>query len=356
MQINRRKLLLAGAVLPTLTSCANDISKHRDRPVATLARDLRVCAATHATLRSGKPGPSISLAGCGNPRGVNELDAIFQAASLTKPVIAFGALRLAVDGQLDLQSPVSRYLPNGYTHYHSVLARSPTDSNDFVPASALSGLPVAALLNHTSGLPNWASGKLSFDFQPGERWEYSGEGYVLLQAVIEAVTGLSLAAYFDRHIFRALGMHDTSLIWKDEFSTRAQPGTSVWGTVRQVRFLTPVAAASLYTTTSDYARFMAALLADHPLASLTISTPVQVNRELGLEWGYGWGIERAEGGPYIWQWGNNPGFRSFAMASVSSKDGFVILTNSERGMALAVPLAFATFPVEHSAFRFSMVG
>ena len=343
-------------MLPTLTSCATAISKHRDRPVATLARELGVCAATYATLKSANPGPSVSVSGCSDPGGVIQADAIFQAASLTKPVIAFGALRLALGGHLDLRSPVSRYLPGGYMHYHSVLARSPADSNDIVPASELSGLPVAALLNHTSGFPNWASGKLSFDFQPGQRWQYSGEGYVLLQSVIEAVTGMSLAAYFDRYIFRSLGMNDTSLIWKDTFGTRVQPGTSAWGTVRQVRFLTPVAAASLYTTASDYARFMAALLADDRLTSLTISAPVQVNGELGLEWGYGWGIERAEGGPYLWQWGNNPGFRAFAMASVSSKDGFVILTNNERGMALAVPLAYATLPVEHNAFRFSMVG
>ena len=342
--------------MPTLTSCATGISKYRDRPVATLAGELGVCSAAYAVLKAGNPGPSTPISGCGESGGLTQADAIFQAASLTKPVIAFGALRLVLSGQLDLQSPVSRYLPDGYTHFHSVLARSPTDSNDIVPASALSRIPVAALLNHTSGLPNWASGKLSFDFQPGERWGYSGEGYVLLQSVIEAVTGMSLAGYFDKHLFGPLGMRDTSLIWRDDFATRVQHGTSMFGTVRQVRFLKPVAAASLCTTASDYARFMSALLADDRLLSLTMSRPVVAEPELGLEWGFGWGIERGKGGPYIWQWGNNPGFRAFAMASVSSKDGFVVFTNSERGMALAVPLAYSILPVEHNAFRFSMVG
>lgn len=355
MQITRRDLLLAGSALPALASCANDISKYRGSSVASLAIDLGVCAAAYAILKAGIAGPSTAVSGCGES-GATRPDSVFQAASLTKPVVALGALRLVLAGELDLESPVSRYLARGYTHYHSVLARSSTDPSDSVPASALSRISVAALLNHTSGLPNWTTGKLSLDFQPGQRWRYSGEGYVLLQSVIEEVTGMGLAPYFDKHIFGPLGMHDSSLVWKDSFSTRAQRGTSALGPVRQVRFLSPVAAASLYTTAHDYAQFLSAFLADDRLTALTMAKPALVDRELGLEWGYGWGIERAQGGPYLWQWGNNPGFRAFAMVSASSKDGFVVLTNSERGMSIAVPLAYATLPAEHNAFRFSMVG
>jgi CubicO group peptidase (beta-lactamase class C family) len=116
-----------------------------------------------------------------------------------------------------------------------------------------------------------------------------------------------------------------------------------------------VAAASLYTTAADYSRFMSALLANDRLLSLALAKPVEVDGPLGLQWGLGWGIERASGGPYIWQWGNNPGFRAFAMASVTSKDGFVILTNSERGMPLAASVAQSVLPAEHNAFRFSWV-
>lgn len=100
---------------------------------------------------------------------------------------------------------------------------------------------------------------------------------------------------------------------------------------------------------------MSALLVNDAMLSLTLENPVEVDTALGLEWGRGWGIERAPGGPYIWQWGNNPGFRTFAMASVTSKDGFVILTNNDRGMPLAASVAHAVLPAEHNAFRFSMV-
>lgn len=116
-----------------------------------------------------------------------------------------------------------------------------------------------------------------------------------------------------------------------------------------------MAAASLYTTAADDARFMSALLADDRLLSMTLARPVQVDRVLGLRWGLGWGIERSPGGPGIWQWGNNPGFRAFAMAHVSSRDGLVILTNSDRGMPLAASLARTVLPTEHHAFRFPWV-
>jgi CubicO group peptidase (beta-lactamase class C family) len=355
MPINRRNFLIAGPTLPALTSCATDLSAYRGAPVTHLAAQLGICSASYALLKAGIARPATAISGCGDATAT-EPDAIFQAASLTKPVIAFGALRLALAGQLDLEAPVSKFLPLGYTHFQSVLARSPRDANDRVPASELSRIPVKALLNHTSGLPNWASSKLSLKFQPGERWAYSGEGYVLLQSVIEAATGMSLVAYFDQHVFGPLGMRDTSLIWKESFASRARSGMSDSGAVRQIRFLRPVAAASLYTTAGDYAQFLSALVTDKQLTSLTLAKPVLVDRELGLEWGYGWGIERAEGGPYLWQWGNNPGFRAFSMVSTSSQDGFVVLTNSDRGMPLAVPLAYAAMPTEHNAFRFAMVG
>ena len=365
MNLRRRELLLAASTLPALGACAAHTPKQREKPVADLAKELGVCDVAYVLLKAGQPAPSVSVSasmpGCGDTnRSVSATDGIFQAASLTKPVIAFGALRLVLDGQLDLKSPVANYLPRGYRHFHNVLARSSTDASDLFSTKALADIPVGTLLNHTSGLPNWASGALAPGFPAGERWRYSGEGYMLLQAVIEAVAGMNVAAYFETQVFGLLGMRDSSLEWKDEFGARAKTGTSAFGTARQVRWQVPVAAASLYTTASDYARFMSALLADEALLSLTTSNLVSVEPRLGLDWGYGWGLERGEAGandagPFIWQWGNNPGFRSFAMASISTKDGFVLLTNSELGMPLAASMARMLGPSVHSAFRFSMV-
>ena len=313
-----------------------------------------MCAASFALLRRGTPDDPMAISGCQSPDIVRP-DSIFQAASLTKPVIAYGTLRLARETRLDLHAPVSRYLPNGYRHRQDLFETKAARATDLVPASALKNVSLQSLLRHSSGLPNWSNGPLAFDFKPGERWGYSGEGYVLLQRVIEAVTGMDLDEYFVRHVFVPIGMRSSGLRWKESFTGLAVTGTSAPHRPRQFRFTEPVAAASLYTTAGDYSKFLSTLLADEEAVRLTVAESIPTNASLGLDWGLGWGIEREVGGPYLWQWGNNPGFRSFAMVSASSKDGFVVFTNSENGMPLAVPIASTILPAEHKAFKFHMV-
>jgi len=354
MHLDRRKLLLTGTGFPFLASCASDITKLREKPPEALAAELKVRSASYVVLRNGTPGTAVGLSGCADP-GAPPATAIFQAASLTKPVVAFAALRLALADQLDLDAPVSHYLPNGYKHYSSPLRRGPSDAHDLVPASSLKRVSVAQLFNHSSGLPNWSGGRLAFEAEPGKRWGYSGEGFVLLQSVIESVTQMELAAFVDQQVFKPLGMLDSSLVWRDDFAKRAVNGATIFGLKQQLQFRQAVSAASMHTTATDYARFLSALLANQPLLSLTVAKPIDVDSALGLQWGLGWGIENAQGGPYIWQWGNNPGFRAFAMASVTSKDGFVVFTNSEHGMPLAASIAQRVLPTDHNAFRFSWV-
>lgn len=350
MPLTRRQWLLSGAAAsPLLASCAADLTRYQGQPVAEVADRLGVCAAAYATLQAGRVQPTALAGHCKAPA-----DAVFQAASLTKPVVAYGALRLALAGQLDLQAPVAHYLPQGYVHYQHALRRAPGDASDTVPASTLARIPVAALLNHTSGLPNWTSGALAPGFEPGQRWRYSGEGYVLLQAVMEAVTGTPIAPWMQAQVFEPLGMRDSSLVWNSAYEGRAvhANGAAAGG----LRWNVPVAAASLYTTAGDFARLLAAFVTDERLLALVLSAPVVADKALGLEWGHGWGIERTPAGPMLWQWGNNPGFRNFAMVSPTSRDGFVLLTNSDRGMALAVPLAQQVLPGEHPVFRSPLLG
>ncbi len=349
MTVTRRQLLLASAAAsPLMASCATDLTRYRHQPVAEVAASLGVCAAAHATLQAGRVQKTVVAGTCGAAP-----DAVFQAASLTKPAVAYAALRLALAGQLDLQAPVSHYLPRGYVHYQHVLRRASGDASDTVPASTLARIPLATLLNHTSGLPNWTSGALMPGFDPGQRWRYSGEGYVLLQTVMEAVTGVPIAQWMDAQVFAPLGMRDSSLVWIGAYEGRA---VHAHGVASGMRWGLPVAAASLYTTAGDYARLLAAVVADERLLALVMSAPVVADKALGLEWGYGWGIERTPSGPMLWQWGNNPGFRNFAMVSPGSGDGFVLLANSDRGMALAVPLAQQVLPMEHPVFRSPLVG
>lgn len=352
---SRREVLIAGAAAPLLSACATDLNVYSGEPFAALAQRLGVCASVYATLTGGIPNAPVTRLGCPlQARMVHE--PVFQAASLTKPVIAFAALKLVRDGRLDLRAPVSRYLPEGYVHRQKPFNGPNDNPIDQVPASTLARIPVASLLNHSAGLPNWTRGALSPEFEPGGRWQYSGEGYVLLQAVISAVAGQGIESFMSTTVFEPLGMRSTRLRLTDDIRERVVDGTSSFGGPVRFDLTEPNAAASLYTTADDYAKLMAALLATPSLLALTVADPVPVDPALGLAWGRGWGIETAAGGPYLWQWGNNPGFRAFAMVSVASGNGFVLLTNSERGIRLAAPLARATVPADHGVFRFHMLG
>lgn len=355
MSISRRKFIVASVSAPFLTSCATDLSRYSKESISSLVGRLGVCAASYVTLDAGKPNADVVVSGCSSTRPVHA-EPIFQAASLTKPLIAFLALKLVQNGKLDLNAPVSLYLPHGYVHRQNPWDNQRLSSVDMVPASTLARIPLGTLLNHSSGLPNWASGALSPEFEPGERWQYSGEGYVLLQAVITAVTGQDIESCVSTYVFHPLGMQHSRLRRTQDIHRQLVDGVVWLGIGRQLDFSEPNAAASLYTTAGDYAKLIAALLADNALLSLTVANPVLTDPELGLSWGYGWGIETGPGGPYLWHWGNNPGFRSFAMMSGSSKNGFVLFTNSERGMPLAASLARSVLPGEHGVFRFYMLG
>ena len=357
LPLTRRSWLATGALMPLLSSCASVPRRYSTQALPDLPRSEAVCAASHVILRGGRPGAPTLLSGCA--AAALPAEPVFQAASLTKPLVALVALTLARDGRLDLDAPVSHHLPDGYAHRQRPFSRNKDQDKaspvDHVPAATLARIPVRSLLNHSAGLPNWTSAALTPAFEPGTRWQYSGEGYLLLQAVLAALTGQDLAATVSALAFQPLGMRDSRLSLTDDLRGRVVDGSTWLGTRQRFDFDQPNAAASLYTTAADYARLMAALLADARLLAMTVDRPVPTEPAMGLWWCQGWGLLTAPGGPYLWQWGNNPGFRAFAMVSASTGDGFVLLTNSERGLRLAPALVQATVPAAQAVFGFRML-
>ena len=102
-------------------------------------------------------------------------DSLFPAASLSKPVVALAALGLLDAGKLELDRPLKSYVP------------------DHTPADPRGDLvTMRHVLSHSSGYRNWRNSpdqQLVPDFEPGSRFQYSGEGYYYLQRVIEKVSG-----------------------------------------------------------------------------------------------------------------------------------------------------------------------
>lgn len=313
------------------------------------ARDKQVCAVAYATVHAGKLSGVGSASGCDGATAPAE-DAVFQAASLSKPVFAYAVLKLAQEGLLALDTPLLEYLPQGYWHVQNPFAFGRPPISERVAAPELQAVTARMVLSHTSGLPNWSDGPLAFDFAPGSGWQYSGEGFMLLQRAVESITNQKLDDFMRHRLFAPLGMSQTAFQWEPRFAGSFVPGQP-W----HVNIPEALAPFSLHTTAKDYAKFLAALLSDTQAVQLIARDPVSVVPRLNVGWGLGWGIESGEQAVFIWQWGNNPGYRAFVMASTRSGDAVVMLTNSEDGLALAEPVVSAVLPGRHGVFRSYLV-
>jgi CubicO group peptidase (beta-lactamase class C family) len=256
---------------------------------------------------------------------------IFEAASLTKTVTAAAALKLVERGEMELDTPLSEYLPypklSGDERYKKITARH--------------------VLTHTTGLPNWGNKLLR---EPGERYGYSGEGFLYLGRTIEKLTGMTLEEFARQEIFEPLGMKRTSYVWNELYATNGASGHDRHGFANPLRQRTdPNGGASLITTAADYATFLCAIMNDQVLKPETIEmmlTPhvtATSRREEGtldehISWGFGWGIQPGNTENGFWHWGDNGDLRAFTVSYKGRKAGLVIFANSENFFAIAESL------------------
>lgn len=259
---------------------------------------------------------------------------LFEAASLSKPLFAYAVLRLVERGELDLDRPL-----------HELL-----EYERFGGAERARALTARLVLSHQTGLPNWGGEVLEFGFEPGERFGYSGEGYVYLQRVLEARTGLTLEELARREVFEPLGMDDSRFAWQEGESFPLARGHDEGGTAQTRNPPEPGAASSLHTTASDFAKFVCALLQARGLEQASVDaafTPAVMLRgdERGSEraaeiagkigWGLGWGVQEAGAGRIVWHWGDNDVFRGFVALDPGARRGVVYFANSSNGLAIA---------------------
>jgi len=219
------------------------------------------------------------------------VDTLFRAASMTKAITTVGALQLIEAGRLGLDQEVASILPE-FAEL-PVLEGFDGDAPRLRPQA--SAATVRHLLTHTSGhgywwanrelaryrertqMPDVLSGRLEalrvpLVADPGSRWEY-GISTDWLGRVIEAVTGLDLAAYLRAQILSPLQMFDTTFVPTDEnrgrlmqLHDRAPDGSLK---LSELRFPDSpefyAGGHGLYTTARDYSRFLRALLRDGEL-------------------------------------------------------------------------------------------
>lgn len=175
-------------------------------------------------------------------------------------------------------------------------------------------------------------------FEPGERYKYSAEGYEYLQRILEHLTGEPLHEIMQKMMIAPLQMKDSSMVWREDYKTQAAVGhDTLADTKGEFRKRTQAhAAASLYTTAADYARFVAALMNNRGLKKSTIEKMLspQIEVEKNVSWSLGFGLERTPNGEAFWQWGDYGIFRNYIVAYPDKKIGVVYLTNSQNGLSI----------------------
>lgn len=250
---------------------------------------------------------------------------IFEGASLTKPLVAYTTLQLVEQGILKLDEPLFNYL-----------------SEDYLPDEPLANKITARhILSHTCGFPNWrGDSQLQVQFTPGEKFSYSGEGFVYLQKVIEEITGQPLEQIIKKYIFDPFGMKDSSLIWMDKYDNLFCNGHDK-KLVPEDFYKTPSANAawSLLTNSREYANFICNILMPNDSISNSLGPEMiqeMLNPEVQLTnnifWGLGWGIIDNGATKSYWHWGDNDTFKTFVIFSREDQEGIVIMTNGVNGL------------------------
>jgi len=272
---------------------------------------------------------------------------LFQAASISKPVAATAALSLVQEGRLALDTNVNRYL-----------------SSWQVPESEHAhGQPVTLrrLLTHTAGLtvhgfPGYARSAtiptavkvlnglgntrpVVVDTTPGSLWRYSGGGYTVTQVLLSDVTGLPFATLIRERVLRPMGMTLSTYEQPLPEARWAEAATGYRRTgdpVEEDWHVYPEqAAAGLWTTPSDLARWGLSVLAAYNGATGGVLAPAAAKEMLtpGLgNYGLGPGVYpefRAFG-----HGGANEGFRCQITVFLDGR-GVAVMTNSDAGANLA---------------------
>jgi CubicO group peptidase (beta-lactamase class C family) len=288
-----------------------------------------------------------------------DVDTVFQTASLSKWITAWGVMALAQEGKLDLDAPVGTYLTrwelpeskfdNSKVTVRRLLSHTAglTDGlgyGGFAPGAAVQSLEES--LERPADASPGASGRIEVGYEPGSEWRYSGGGYSILQLLIEEVSGEPFEDFMQRSVFRPLGMVRSTFYWTPSggstlatfYDTDSKPAT-------HYRF-SAVAAASLYTSVSDLTRFIQAQLPGKNgepigravLAPETLHEMWQPQASLyGRDiWGLGTILYAGndEGGFVVGHDGSNePAINTAARFNPATGNGIVVLETGRRLLA-----------------------
>lgn len=294
-------------------------------------------------------------------------ETIFQAASISKPVTAMIALHLVEAGLLDLDADANNFLQSWKIPESKYTQARRGGTPPMVTLRGLlahsAGLNIRGYTGYTSdrqlptlqqilkGEPPANSKPVRVMRKPGKAYKYSSGGYLVVQQMIEDVTGRPLADLAKEIIFDKLGMVNSTFdsrlpqVYLPQAATaHRRTGAPVPG---NWHIYPEQAAASLWTTPSDLARLIVQILKSYKNESnLVLSAEMthqmltpQVN--IGLNWdcGLAFNIVQKDGMTRLGHPGWNVGFHSIMLGCLETGQGLIWMTNGENGRNLGLEIS-----------------
>jgi CubicO group peptidase (beta-lactamase class C family) len=252
---------------------------------------------------------------------------IFNVASLTKPITAIVTLKLVSLGKWDLDEPIYNYWTD------PDVAKDPNSKK----------LTTKHILSHQTGFPNWRflnkSKKLSFEFEPGTKYQYSGEGLEYLRNTLENKFHKPLEQLAQELIFEPLKMKDTQFSWSNKVdeSRFANEYDNKGNSYKTTRNKIPNAADDLLTTIEDYGNFLGSVLNREGLSEKVFNDMItpQVATKNGKYFGLGFEIYNFKNGDYaLSHGGSDQGVQTIIFIFPKTKKGLLIFTNMDEGYNL----------------------
>ncbi|MGV7105753.1 serine hydrolase [Flavobacterium sp. U410] len=300
---------------------------NNDSKIETLIKELKIPSISIGYIEKGKL-QQIRAFGEQKPNVPIANNSIYKVASLTKPITALVALKLVEAGKWNLDEPIAKYYVD-------------PEVKDNV---LLNQLTTRTILSQKSGLPNWRylreDKKLTFEFEPGTRFQYSGEGFEWLRKALEKKFKKSLEDIAREVLLEPLNMKDTHYYWTKEVDeSRYAVESDIEGNpISFQKYYQPNAAANLLTTVEDYGKFLVDILNNAGLSKKLYNdfiNPQTVVKD-GINWGLGMQVfpDLPNDEFALVHTGGDDGTKCIAILLPKSGRGLIIFINSENGLII----------------------
>lgn len=287
----------------------------------------------------------------------------FYGASLSKAVFGYLLANLVADGVIDLDKPLQQYL--NFPLYQLKSVDKWRGFQDLQHDKRYENITARMCMSHTTGFQNWRridrpgnsenDKKLRIFFEPGTECFYSGEGMMLLQYVIEHITGRGLEDLAQEKVFKPLQMQNTSYLWQERFTDMYCNGhTTKQKVIEKDKRDKSQAAGSMETSLIDYTVFAKHLLElyrekseitdmlFHPsfrIRTIAQFGPMSLKKtteydSIQLSYALGWGRLQSPFGPGVFKEGHGEGFQHYTILFPEQEMGILILSNSDNAESI----------------------